>query len=162
MHFANYTVPMNTSSLVYQLIRRSHRIAAICIISLALVGVSAMAQANAPLIFGVIDSPLPAGSKSNANALISQVRTEQQALAKGSEQALLVRAEQGERLAQVVMGGNFAAEAQMLTFAPMAANAANSDALKWYELAAKRGFPGAPALDQSGVSFYPVRAVRSR
>lgn len=103
-----------------------------------------------------------AKNKLNQKALTKQVKKEQQALAKLSQNAVKKLAEKGERLAQVELANEFAAEAQLLTFAPAAANAALSDALKWYSLAAKRGFPGSPALDTSGVSVNPIRVVRNR
>lgn len=94
--------------------------------------------------------------------LIKEVKKEQKALAKENKKKLQSRAENGERLAQVVLANDFASEAQLLTFSPAAANAALSDALKWRNLAAKRGFPGAPSLDLSGVSSFPIRVIRNR
>jgi len=114
---------------------------------------------------GVLDErPAASGSgaRVDSNQLKNQVIAEQRELATQSRQQLSEKAEDGERLAQVALGNDFASEAQMLTFAPAAANDAASDALRWYALAAKRGFPGAPSLDASGVSFYPVRVVRNR
>lgn len=71
------------------------------------------------------------------------------------------RAESGERAAQVVLGNDFAREAQSLSGIPAAANQAAEDAVRWYSQAARRGFPGAPSLDYAGVSFYPVRVQRA-
>ncbi len=92
--------------------------------------------------------------------LVKEVRKEQQELAALPLAKLEKQAEEGERLAQVELGVNFAVEASQLSFAPAAANDAVSDAMQWYNAAAKRGFPGAPSLDLSGVQFYPVRAYR--
>jgi|GEM_PF-5163990 len=72
----------------------------------------------------------------------------------------LDRAEEGERAAQVALGVDFVKEATQLGLAPAAANDALSDAIRWYSLAARRGFPGATSLDQSGIRFFPIRAVR--
>ena len=72
------------------------------------------------------------------------------------------RANDGERAAQIVLGTEFAREAQSLTGIPAAANQAAEDAVRWYSLAARRGFPGAVSLDYAGVSFYPVRVQRAR
>ncbi len=94
--------------------------------------------------------------------LAKQIKKEQKELAKLARKELKQLADKGERLAQVELANEFAAEAQSLTFAPAAANAALSDALKWYSLAAKRGYPGAPALDTSGVSVFPIRVVRNQ
>lgn len=72
------------------------------------------------------------------------------------------RAESGERAAQVVLGTDFAREAQSLSNMPALANSAAEDAVRWYSQAARRGFPGAPSLDYAGVSFYPIRVQRTR
>ena len=90
------------------------------------------------------------------------VAEEQDELEKLSRPELIEKAEDGERAAQVVLGADFAREATMLSFAPAAANDALSDAARWYSLAASRGFPGAPSLDQSGIQFYPIRIQRDR
>jgi len=133
---------------------------------------------------GVLDRPLPAdisekpgkpgvSSLSLRPSLVAQVVTvssqaelrrevvkEQEQLEKLDRPALQERAEQGERAAQVVLGADFAQEATLLSFAPAAANDALSDAVRWYSLAASRGFPGAPSLDQAGIRFYPIRIQR--
>ena len=85
---------------------------------------------------------------------------EQEVLETLDRDALQTKAEAGERAAQVVLGNDFAEEAALLSFAPAAANDALSDAVRWYSLAASRGFPGAPSLDQAGIRFYPVRIQR--
>jgi len=71
-------------------------------------------------------------------------------------------AKEGERAAQIVLGTEFAKEAQSLTGLPALANQAAEDAVRWYSLAARRGFPGAASLDYAGVSFYPIRVQRTR
>ncbi len=111
---------------------------------------------------GIIDGPSANVAGMSQRELKKQVKQEQKALRKASRQELNALAKQGERLAQVELGSDFAEEAQMLTFAPAAANDALSDALRWYSIAAQRGYPGALSLDRSGVSFYPVRVVRNR
>ena len=88
------------------------------------------------------------------------VAEEQEVLETLDRDALQTKAEAGERAAQVVLGNDFAEEAALLSFAPAAANDALSDAVRWYSLAASRGFPGAPSLDQAGIHFYPVRIQR--
>jgi len=72
------------------------------------------------------------------------------------------RANDGERAAQVVLGTEFAKEAQSLTGLTAASNQAAEDAVRWYSLAARRGFPGAASLDYAGISFYPIRVQRAR
>lgn len=94
------------------------------------------------------------------NELRVEVAEEQRQLELLPREELQEKAENGERAAQVVLGADFAKEATLLSFAPAAANDALSDAARWYSLAASRGFPGAPSLDQSGVRFYPIRIQR--
>ncbi len=94
------------------------------------------------------------------NELRAEVAEEQRQLELLPRDELQEKAENGERAAQVVLGADFAKEATLLSFAPAAANDALSDAARWYSLAASRGFPGAPSLDQSGVRFYPIRIQR--
>jgi len=94
------------------------------------------------------------------NQIRDDVQREQIALERLNRNVLENRAEQGERAAQVALGVDFARESALLSFAPVAANNALSDAIRWYSLAARRGYPGAPSLDQSGVRFFPVRAAR--
>lgn len=122
-----------------------------------------LAHANSDqLIAGVIDEPVVANTAASKKEQVKVIKKEQRELAKLERQELKERAKNGERLAQVALGSDFANEAQKLLFAPAAANAAMSDALAWYSLAAKRGFPGAPSLNTSGVTFFPIRAVRSQ
>lgn len=107
----------------------------------------------------------PAGPSSNPGLqqkeLIEAVRAEQAALEKKPREDLIRGAKAGERASQIALGVDYAKEAQLLTFAPIAANDAASDAIRWYSIAAQRGFPGAPSLDLAGVRFYPVRVQRS-
>ncbi len=90
------------------------------------------------------------------------VEDEQEVLEQLPREQLVVMAEQGERAAQVVLGSEFAREATLLSFAPAAANDALSDAVRWYSLAASRGFPGAPSLDKAGIRFFPIRIQREQ
>lgn len=130
---------------------------------------------------GVLDQPLPGSNTSitpttpqqlpilspgTPEEVQEELRTE---LEEETEELELLpraeledRAEDGERAAQVVLAEDFAQEAAMLSFAPEAANDALSDAVRWYSLAARRGFPGAPSLDQAGVKFYPIRVQRTQ
>ena len=102
----------------------------------------------------------PAPGVTDQASLEREVLEEQEALEELGRGELEERAEEGERGAQVVLGGEFAREAESLAFAPAAANDALSDAVRWYSLAASRGFPGAPPLDQPVVEFHPVRIQR--
>ncbi len=142
----------------------------------------ALSDAKGPVRAGVLDQPLPnskvtlrpgqpimnsiANAAGNPVALQQALRDkfsdEQDELEKLPRPELQERAKKGERGAQVTLAADFAREAAQLAFAPAAANDALSDAVRWYSLAAKRGFPGAPSLDQAGVKYYPIRVHRSR
>jgi len=105
------------------------------------------------------------GNTQNAEAfdldqIRDEVQREQTSLEQLDRDVLQDRAELGERAAQVALGVEFARESTLLSFSPAAANDALSDAIRWYSLAARRGYPGAPSLDQAGVRFFPVRASR--
>lgn len=107
------------------------------------------------------ETPPAADPIQTQEELREAVVEEQETLEQLPRAELEVKAEHGERAAQVVLGADFAREATQLAFAPAAANDALSDAARWYSLAASRGFPGAPSLDQSGVRFFPIRAQRT-
>ena len=109
-----------------------------------------------------VDDLEPAPGVVDQRTLVREVQREQRSLEGLDRRALENKAEDGERGAQVVLGADFAREAESLAFAPRAANDALSDAVRWYSLAAGRGYPGAPALDQAGVEIYPFRIQRSR
>ena len=134
--------------------------------------------------FGALDEPLPTSSTQRPgkpgavalqnqnssrltnpiaaqNQLRAEVRREQAELEKLDRAELIGKAKNGERAAQVVLGADYAKEATLLSFAPVAANDALSDAVKWYSLAASRGYPGAPSLDNAGIKFYPIRIQRT-
>jgi len=139
------------------------KLTAICIILPLILLVSGLANAGDSNVHqGVIDAAPQGATTLSQKQIKKLVKKEQRKLAKLNRKEQRSLAKKGERLAQVSLGNDFASEAQLLTFAPVAANAALSDAISWYSLAAKRGFPGAPSLDASGVSFYPVRVVRNR
>ncbi|PID62033.1 MAG: hypothetical protein CSB44_04640 [Gammaproteobacteria bacterium] len=104
----------------------------------------------------VIDIETP----NNLDELRDDVAREQAELDKLPQADLEERAELGQRSAQVALAEEYAREASQLAFAPVAANDALSDAVRMYNLAASRGFPGAPSLDMAGVKFYPIRAQR--
>ncbi|MBX2836328.1 MAG: hypothetical protein KTR35_05705 [Gammaproteobacteria bacterium] len=129
---------------------------------------SAAALAAEPVAAtGPLDQPQtaapgsPQPSTTSAEELKEEVREEQETLEQLPREELEASAEAGERAAQVALGVDYAKEAQLLSFAPVAANAAASDAVRWYSIAAQRGFPGAPSLDLAGVRFFPVRVQRS-
>jgi len=126
---------------------------------------SVLAQENVPAVRGVLDEPLtppdqvPQVALDSAPSLLPTVAQPFDTLPMSQVEA---RAESGERAAQVVLGTDFAREAQSLSNMPALANSAAEDAVRWYSQAARRGFPGAPSLDYAGVSFYPIRVQRTR
>lgn len=135
------------------------------LLSVLLSALSALnvAHANDPApLTGVIDTPVAAGTAPSVEQVKKQVSQEQGELANKEREELEQLAANGERLAQVALGADFADEAQDILFAPAAANAALSDALAWYSLAAQRGYPGTRSLNNSGVKFHPIRVVRNR
>ena len=110
-----------------------------------------------------VDAPAQVGEEvpaTDPETLQAEVRAEQDELETLPRDELERRAEDGERAAQVVLGTDYAREADLLDFAPAAANDALADAARWYSTAAARGFPGAPSLDQAGVRFWPIRIRR--
>jgi len=119
---------------------------------------------NVPPGQGGVSAPAltPAPGITGQDSLIRAVQEEQDELEALPQPELEERAEDGERAAQVVLGGDFAREAESLAFAPAAANDALADAVRWYNEAASYGFPGAPSLDESGIDFYPIRIQRSQ
>ena len=127
------------------------------VLLLALFSLSSASANGANVDAGEIDKPL---ISTNTNKLQKDVRKESRQLAKLDRQSLKEKAKKGERLAQVKLGESYAKEAASLAFAPAAANEAMSDAVRWYSLAAQRGYPGAPSLDMAGISYFPLRAYR--
>ena len=129
---------------------------------------------------GVLDRPIPQENPANVvsspvvvvvpdttpeeitEELVTDFAEEQEELEQLPREELEDRAEQGERAAMLTLAEDYAEEAALLAFAPEAANDALSDAVKWYALAAQRGFPGAPSLNRAGVKFYPIRAQRTQ
>lgn len=105
-----------------------------------------------------LDSPNAGIRQEAVQAAVEEEIEELEALPIQQVEAL---AESGERAAQVVLGTEFAREAQNLSSMPALANQAAEDAVRWYSQAARRGFPGAPSLDYAGVSFYPIRVQRA-
>lgn len=112
------------------------------------------------LTVGVGNRPLTINPVAAQRVLRAAVEREQKELERLDRAALKEKAQRGERAAQVVLAADYAKEASLLSFAPAAANDALSDAARWYSLAASRGFPGAPSLDQAGIRFYPIRIQR--
>ena len=104
----------------------------------------------------------PARGVRDRASLEREVRREQRRLGRLGRGALERAAHAGERGAQAALGESYAREAGSLAFYPAAANDALADAVRWYSLAASRGFPGAPSLDRAGIDPYPIRAQRPR
>lgn len=146
---------------------------------LALLAISGHGHTDELDTSGALDRPLfdPAASPGTLSVTLSvstpgpnvtpdpatlqeQVQAEQQVLEALPRPQLQELADTGARGAQIALGADFAREATQLGFAPAAANDALADAARWYSLAASRGFPGAPSLDQAGIRFYPIRIQR--
>jgi len=127
---------------------------------------SALAWAALSAEPGLLDTPVADPQEPQTTItqqeLVLEVRDEQEQLEELPREQLVVKAESGERAAQVALGADFAKEAATLTFAPAAANEAFEDAARWYTRAASQGFPGAPSLDYAGVRFFPIRIQRER
>jgi len=132
-----------------------------CLIALALVSAPGIAATEPGGLDRTVEGT-PTSPPVDIERLQDEVQAEQAALETLPRAELEDRAESGERAAQVALGTDFAREATLLAFAPAAANDALADAARWYSLAASRGFPGAPSLDQAGVRFYPIRIQRER
>lgn len=126
-------------------------------------------RANRNIDAGVLDQPLvPQGtqiSRQEAQRLLraqrQAARAERQRLRRLSRAQRRAEAENGDRLAQLVLAEEFAEEAQQWSAIPDVANDALSDAARWYSLAAKRGYPGAPAVDKV-LPAMPMRVARKR
>lgn len=131
-------------------------------------------NANDTLPRGVLDQPLYPGA-GNSEVIqptgpeLAQIMVEREEalvaeenqLRNLSRQQLQQRAENGERAAQLILAEDFADEANNESFTVSAANDALGDAAYWYSLAARRGFPGAPAAD-TAFPVAPLRAVRDQ
>jgi len=135
----------------------------VLLVFLALSTNMGLAQANgAEPVASIIDQPITETSKVDVKEIKKLVGKEQDKLAKKDRKELEKLAPKGERLTLVAIGADYATEAQQVLYAPAAANAAISDALAWYSLAAQRGYPGTRSLTTSGVKFLPVRVVRNK
>jgi len=102
----------------------------------------------------------PGAARANQKRIAREARKERRALRKLSERKLTRKAKQGERAAQIMLATRFSQEARIMSLTIGAANAAISDSVAWYALAAKRGFPGAAPVDGILPAF-PIRARRS-
>jgi len=117
---------------------------------------------------GVLDRPMPqlpqqAASQAQRQQALLQLRAEARAerrqLRQLNENQLRNRARQADRLAQLVLAESLADEAQQWADVPQVANDALSEALEWYSIAARRGFPGSVAIDKV-VPAFPVKVFR--
>ena len=121
---------------------------------------------------GVLDTPvrnleLPpqaanaAQQAAAARNIRAQARAERQQLRSQSEADLRRQArDESDRLAQLVLAEKLAEEAQRWAGVPSVGNDALGEALQWYAIAAKRGYPGTVAIDQVLPSF-PVKVLRN-
>jgi len=87
-------------------------------------------------------------------------REERKEIKKLTRRQLEKEAEDGGRLAQMVLAEELADEAQLWVDIPSVANDALSEAIQWYATAAKRGIPGGLAIDNV-IAAPVIRAVKS-
>jgi len=136
---------------------RSAALTGLLLIITAAIG-SGVATANDPATDqhhqarGLLDQPVE-------TATTDELKDEREFLLELSDNALSAKANSGDRSAQMILAERFALESESLAFAPVAANAAMSDAAYWSALAAQRGYPGAAPSDVAFPSF-PLRAHR--
>ncbi len=147
-----------------------HRFAALLILPLMLAGEPVFAAE--PQSKGVLDvSPVMPTTGSGATQTVqadkpakdqmqSALKEEREELKKNSRQELVAKANNGERAAQLVLAEEFADEANYESITIVSANDALSDAAYWYSLAARRGYPGAPAVD-GALPIFPLRPLRT-
>ena len=118
---------------------------------------------------GLLDQPIslpsqaaPAAQQAAAlRNLQAQARAERLELKRMNESQLRRQAEnEADRLAQLVLAEKLADEAQRFAAQPQLRNDALSEALEWYAIAAKRGYPGTAAIDRL-IQVFPVKTLRN-
>lgn len=118
---------------------------------------------------GLLDRPVtlpsqaaPAAQQAVAERnLRAEARLERNQLRRLNENQLRRQAaNESNRMAQLVLAERLADEAQQFAAHPQLGNDALSEALEWYAVAAKRGYPGTVAIDKVLPSF-PVKALRN-
>ena len=128
---------------------------------------------NSASVSGIFEQPLtsnPGGGQGQAvgqseqrrqeRELEAAAREERKDLKRLSERELMEQAENGDRLAQLVLAEELADEAQQFIDVPAMANDALSEAIEWYATAAQRGTPGSLAVDNV-VPSPAIRVIRS-
>lgn len=89
------------------------------------------------------------------------VRQEAKKLRRKNERQLIRAAERGEITAQLVLAEIYTREANTNALTIGAANAALADALRWYSIAASKGYPGGTPIDQL-MPVPPMRVIRGQ
>jgi len=116
---------------------------------------------------GLTNSALGQGGALGLNQQLQQERAlqalaqeERKALKNLSRRELEKEADEGGRLAQMVLAEELADEAQQWVDIPSVANDALSEAIQWYATATKRGIPGSLSVDNV-IAAPVIRAVKS-
>lgn len=109
---------------------------------------------------GRVQAISPAERAQARRELRRQARVERRELRRLNENQLRREARAANRLAQLVLAESLADEAQRFADVPALANDALGEALQWYSLAARRGYPGSVAIDTVLPSF-PVKVFRN-
>ncbi len=126
-------------------------------------------QGNGQTPRGLLDQPISLPSQAATAAqqaaarrnLRAQARAERLQLRRLNENQLRRQAEdEADRLAQLVLAEKLADEAQRFAAQPQLGNDALSEALEWYAIAAKRGYPGTAPIDKL-IPTFPVKALRN-
>jgi len=149
------------------------RLLMLSILCLSLTGIANANPQRNGLSLGQIDPSLfpTTNSVQNGAALSPQearallraqrraTRIEARRLRRQSERQLKRAANRGEITAQLVLAETYSTEANTQALTIAAANAALGDALKWYSIAAKRGYPGGAAIDKL-MPIPPMRVIK--
>ncbi len=90
----------------------------------------------------------------------TQARKERRQLRKLSKRQLREKMKKGDRIAGLAIADQFAAESSSLAATPVLANSAAEDAVRWYNLAARKGLRRSQSIVE--VSVPAIRATRKR
>ena len=101
----------------------------------------------------------PQEAKALRKARRKAVRQEARRLRRKNERQLIRAAERGEVTAQLVLAETYSTEANTNSLTIAAANDALADALRWYSIAAKKGYPGGTPIDQL-MPIPPMRVIK--
>lgn len=89
---------------------------------------------------------------------IRSARSERRRLKRQSKRQLETKMKKGDRIAGFAIADLFAEEASSLISTPVLANSAREDAIRWYNLSARKGTPRTKAV--ANVSVPAIRVAR--